>query len=120
MPRRRHGDDRDRADLRALHRTDEADRRTAGGHPPRGRHGHPEDVAGLIAFLASDDAAAITGQAFSVGGDRLALWSHPQLTATAFHDGGFSADDVAAQWPIVFADRVESVGEEFPEEVLAK
>jgi 3-oxoacyl-[acyl-carrier protein] reductase len=82
--------------------------------------GTPEDVAGLIAFLASDDAAAITGQAFSVGGDRLALWSHPQLTATAFHDGGFSADDVAAQWPIVFTDRVESVGEEFPEEVLAK
>ncbi|AXY50163.1 4-hydroxyphenyl-beta-hydroxyacyl-CoA dehydrogenase [Rhodococcus ruber] len=82
--------------------------------------GTPQDVAGLIAFLASDDAADITGQAFSVGGDRLALWSHPQLTATAFHDGGFSTDDVAAQWPIVFADRVESVGEEFPEEVLAK
>ncbi|WP_416062542.1 4-hydroxyphenyl-beta-hydroxyacyl-CoA dehydrogenase [Rhodococcus indonesiensis] len=82
--------------------------------------GTPQDVAGLIAFLASDDAADITGQAFSVGGDRLALWSHPQLTATAFHDSGFSADDVAAQWPIVFADRVESVGEEFPEEVLAK
>ena len=33
---------------------------------------------------------------------------------------GLPADDVAAQWPIVFADRVESVGEEFPEEVLAK
>ena len=82
--------------------------------------GTPEDAAGLIAFLASDAAAGITGQAFSVGGDRLALWSHPRLTATAYHRGGFGADEVAERWAADFADSVESVGEEFPAELTAK
>ena len=35
---------------------------------PLGRAGQPEDVAGLVAFLASDDAAYITGQAIHVNG----------------------------------------------------
>lgn len=82
--------------------------------------GTPEDAAGLISFLASDTAAEITGQAFSVGGDRLALWSHPQLTATGLHDGGWSADDVATEWASEFRPFVESVGEKFPEELTAK
>lgn len=82
--------------------------------------GTADDAAGLISFLASDDAADITGQAFSIGGDRLALWSHPQLTAPGFHDGGWSADDIAAQWVESFAPSFESVGEEFPEELTAR
>ncbi|MER6987850.1 4-hydroxyphenyl-beta-hydroxyacyl-CoA dehydrogenase [Saccharopolyspora hirsuta] len=82
--------------------------------------GTPEDAAGVVSFLASDAAAEITGQALSVGGDRLALWSHPQLTATAFHDGGWSAEDVAAAWGQTFAGAVESVGEEFPAEVMPR
>ncbi|MFI0464330.1 4-hydroxyphenyl-beta-hydroxyacyl-CoA dehydrogenase [Saccharopolyspora sp. 5N102] len=82
--------------------------------------GTPEDAAGIVAFLASDAAAGITGQALSVGGDRLALWSHPQLTAAAFHDGGWSADDIAGSWDEAFAGSVESVGEEFPAELVAK
>ncbi|GAF45914.1 3-oxoacyl-[acyl-carrier protein] reductase/hypothetical protein [Rhodococcus wratislaviensis] len=82
--------------------------------------GTPEDAAGIISFLASDAAAEITGQAFAVGGDRLALWSHPDLTAVEYHDGGWSADDIAAQWTGTFGDAVQSVGEEFPEELMAK
>lgn len=35
---------------------------------PFGRLGQPEDLAGAICFLASDDAAFITGQVFSVSG----------------------------------------------------
>lgn len=35
---------------------------------PLGRLGTPEDVAGAVAFLASDDAAYITGQVLSVNG----------------------------------------------------
>ncbi|MGW7518422.1 SDR family oxidoreductase [Streptomyces sp. NPDC054796] len=60
--------------------------------------GAVEDVAGLITFLASDAAQDITGQAIGVGGDRLALWAHPQEKAVAFADGGWSADALAARW----------------------
>lgn len=35
---------------------------------PAGRFGRPEEVAALTAFLASDDAAYITGQAISING----------------------------------------------------
>ncbi|MFT3848338.1 MAG: SDR family oxidoreductase [Propionivibrio sp.] len=35
---------------------------------PMGRAGTPEDVAGLVTFLASDDAAYITGQTVNVNG----------------------------------------------------
>ena len=35
---------------------------------PMGRIGQPEDYPGLVAFLASDDAAFITGQTISVSG----------------------------------------------------
>lgn len=35
---------------------------------PAGRFGRPEEVAALVAFLCSDDAAYITGQAISING----------------------------------------------------
>jgi len=35
---------------------------------PMGRAGSGEDVAGLVSFLASDDAAYITGQTINVDG----------------------------------------------------
>jgi len=35
---------------------------------PLGRHAQPEEIAALFAFLASDDAAYITGQVFTIDG----------------------------------------------------
>jgi 3-oxoacyl-[acyl-carrier protein] reductase len=35
---------------------------------PAGRYGTPDDVAGLVLYLASDDAAWVTGQGFVVDG----------------------------------------------------
>jgi meso-butanediol dehydrogenase/(S,S)-butanediol dehydrogenase/diacetyl reductase len=35
---------------------------------PAGRLGRPEDIAGVVAWLASDDAAFVTGQCFTVDG----------------------------------------------------
>ncbi|WP_432162999.1 SDR family oxidoreductase [Streptomyces tendae] len=67
--------------------------------------GTVEDVASLITFLASDSSKDVTGQAIGIGGDRLALWSHPAEKSVAFADGGWSADTIAEQWH-------ESVGAE--------
>ncbi len=44
---------------------------------PSGRTGSPEEVASLVAFLASDDAAFITGQIYTVDGGRMAKLSLP-------------------------------------------
>ena len=82
--------------------------------------GTPQDAAGIIAFLASDAASEITGQAFSVGGDRLALWSHPELTAVEYNDAGWSSTDIAAQWATAFAPSLQSIGEKFPEGLQSK
>ncbi|GIH52903.1 SDR family oxidoreductase [Microbispora rosea] len=60
--------------------------------------GTVEDVAGLVVFLASDASAGVTGQAIGIGGDRLALWSHPAEKAVAFADGGWTAETIAASW----------------------
>jgi NAD(P)-dependent dehydrogenase (short-subunit alcohol dehydrogenase family) len=78
--------------------------------------GSPEDAAGLVAFLASDAAAGITGQAVGIGGDRLAMWSHPAEVAVEFADGtGWSADAIADVWPKQFAAAQQTVGQQFPE-----
>ncbi len=39
---------------------------------PLGRHAQPEEVAALFAFLASDEAAYITGQAYVIDGGEIA------------------------------------------------
>jgi NAD(P)-dependent dehydrogenase (short-subunit alcohol dehydrogenase family) len=78
--------------------------------------GSPQDAAGLVVFLASDEAAGITGQAIGVGGDRLALWTHPAETVVEFADGdGWTADAIAKAWPSSFAGHQQSVGQQFPE-----
>jgi NAD(P)-dependent dehydrogenase (short-subunit alcohol dehydrogenase family) len=35
---------------------------------PLGRHAKPEEIAALFAFLASDDAAFMTGQVYTIDG----------------------------------------------------
>jgi NAD(P)-dependent dehydrogenase (short-subunit alcohol dehydrogenase family) len=76
--------------------------------------GTPEDAAGLVAFLASDAAQDITGQAVGIGGDRLALWSHPSEVVVEFADGtGWSADAIAQVWPEKYAGSQQTVGQQF-------
>ena len=60
--------------------------------------GTSDDVSGLIAYLASDEAASVSGQAIGVGGDRLQLWSHPEPVVTAYHDGGWSYEALRAEF----------------------
>jgi len=48
------------------------DEQTAASGVPLGRVVEPAEVASLVHFLASDEAGAITGQAFNIDGGRLA------------------------------------------------
>ncbi|MFL6141292.1 MAG: SDR family NAD(P)-dependent oxidoreductase [Labedaea sp.] len=78
--------------------------------------GTPADAAGVVAFLASDAAARITGQVVGIGGDRLALWSHPSEVAVEFADGtGWPADAITRVWPQKFAHAQQTVGQQLPE-----
>ena len=75
--------------------------------------GTSADVAGLVAYLASDAASGVTGQAVGIGGDRLQLWSHPEPVATAYREGGWTYEALTES----FADAVgelQTVGESFP------
>lgn len=76
--------------------------------------GTSDDVAGLIAYLASDAAHDISGQAIGIGGDRIQLWSHPEAVVTAYHEGGWSFDALQSELHDLIGDRLQSVGEKFP------
>ncbi|UOR01940.1 SDR family oxidoreductase [Leucobacter allii] len=76
--------------------------------------GDAGDVAPLIAHLASDAAAGVTGQAIGVGGDRLQLWSHPEPVATAYREGGWDAAALSEEFDAIVGERLQSVGEKFP------
>lgn len=59
--------------LERLHPTEEARRAYIDANIPAGRFGEPEDAAGLIAFLASERAAYITGTTIPVDGGAMRL-----------------------------------------------
>ena len=82
-------------------------------------YGTPSDVGGLVAYLASDAASGVSGQAIGIGGDRIQLWSHPDVVATAFEDGGWSYDALTEDFASLFADKLQSVGEKLPEPPVA-
>jgi NAD(P)-dependent dehydrogenase (short-subunit alcohol dehydrogenase family) len=76
--------------------------------------GTSADVAGVVAYLASDAAAGVSGQAIGVGGDRLQLWSHPEPVATAYRESGWTYEALVEG----FGDAVgelQTVGEKFPQ-----
>lgn len=72
--------------------------------------GTPEDCAALVAFLASDAARGITGQAIGIGGDRVALWSHPREIKAAYADGGWTPEALAGAWHTSVGAEPETVG----------
>ena len=75
--------------------------------------GTADDVAGLVAFLASDAAAGITGQVIGAGGDRLQLWTHPEAASTEYREGGWGYTDLVENFDALFGDKLQSVGEDF-------
>ncbi|WP_310724336.1 SDR family oxidoreductase [Streptomyces sp. N2A] len=72
--------------------------------------GTPEDCAALVPFLASEAARGITGQAIGIGGDKVALWSHPQEIRAAYAEGGWTPDALADAFPTSVGAELQSVG----------
>ncbi len=77
--------------------------------------GSTDDCAGLVVYLASDAAAGVTGQCIGIGGDRLALWSHPGEVRVAFHDGGWDADTIGDAFPETVGAEPQSYGITLPD-----
>jgi NAD(P)-dependent dehydrogenase (short-subunit alcohol dehydrogenase family) len=72
--------------------------------------GTPEDCAALVPFLASEAARSITGQAIGIGGDKVALWSHPQEIRAAYADGGWTPESLADAFPTSVGAELQTVG----------
>lgn len=72
--------------------------------------GTADDCAALVPFLASAAARDVTSQYIGIGGDKLALWSHPQETKVAYADGGWTPQTIAATWHSSVGSEPQSVG----------
>jgi NAD(P)-dependent dehydrogenase (short-subunit alcohol dehydrogenase family) len=81
--------------------------------------GMPEDCAPLVAFLASEGGAGITGQAIGIGGDKLTLYSHAHEEVVEYRERGWSAEAIADAWRDSLSAHTQSSGIELPALELA-
>jgi NAD(P)-dependent dehydrogenase (short-subunit alcohol dehydrogenase family) len=73
----------------------------------RSGFGLVEDVASLVVFLASDEAAEVTGQCIGIGGDKLSLWSRPAELVQAVREGGWTPEAIAESFQPVFGSTLQ-------------
>ncbi len=62
-------------------------------------NGDPEDVAPMAVYLLSDAAkeAKVTGQVYTIVGNRIGVWSQPKEVRAAYNDGRWTPERIAAQ-----------------------
>jgi NAD(P)-dependent dehydrogenase (short-subunit alcohol dehydrogenase family) len=61
--------------------------------------GEPEDVAPMVVYLLSDAARDITGQTYTVVGNKVALWSQPREIREVTTDGRWTPEELAKVLP---------------------
>ncbi|MBI4304132.1 MAG: SDR family NAD(P)-dependent oxidoreductase [Chloroflexi bacterium] len=64
--------------------------------------GDPELVAPIVVFLASDEAKDITGKIFSLGGEKLSVFSRNVEVASATMRGGWTVDELRKRFKVAF------------------
>ena len=57
--------------------------------------GDPEDVAPMVVYLLSDQARHITGQVYTVVGNKIAVWCQPEEVRAMYADGRWSPEEIA-------------------------
>jgi NAD(P)-dependent dehydrogenase (short-subunit alcohol dehydrogenase family) len=83
-----------------------------GGLPPS--FGDPEHVGPMVAYLASDAAAWVTGQVIGIQYDRIWLVLHPKDGPEAFHPGGWTVADLQERFRETIGRELEPLGQRPP------
>ena len=79
-------------------------------------NGDPEDIAPMAVYLLSDSSKDITGQVYSVVGNKIAVWSQPRELRAMYNDGRWTPELIAERLPasikterLPFLDMVEEM-----------
>jgi NAD(P)-dependent dehydrogenase (short-subunit alcohol dehydrogenase family) len=57
-------------------------------------NGDPEDVSPMAVYLLSDQSKHITGQVYSVVGDKIAVWSQPKEVRAMYNDTRWTPEQI--------------------------
>ena len=68
----------------------------------------PANVAPLVVYLASDEAANISGQCFAASGYTYSLVSQPQVIKTVRNENGWTVDSLAEIMPKTFGEGLKA------------
>jgi NAD(P)-dependent dehydrogenase (short-subunit alcohol dehydrogenase family) len=63
----------------------------------------PEHIPGIVLYLATDEAAGITGQVFGASRGRVALYSRPTELKGLYKDGVWTLEELARRMPMTLA-----------------
>ncbi len=71
----------------------------------------PEHITAIVMYLATDEAAGITGQVFGASRGRVAVYSRPREAKGLYKDGVWTPDELIQRIPLTLAqDLTNSVG----------